>query len=332
MFFFLSYLGTSTLRYSGLITSQISCSESVEVHDAVFVSVGSCISISADVSVLLENSFFFNNADNALYFSLSSSDLNISGISFYYLDILNKVAFNTQTTGKSFLNCSTFAVKKMNPVLKFTNGDYTSQMINITQSADQSDNSWQSTTSGTYMDFRNLNSVSFSLFGMYKCNGGNNYVNYFSSCKSIEFKNMNTYWVACWNNDATHYSFYFLSCQSVSFEDCYFRDCTPYDNGVFLKSESSSCTFTNCYYNVTQGSFIDGSPDGLTQGIDSTPTIPFLATWFCDAEVAYRSKTIPVRTLPTPCPPVPEAKQPRKMKRIITTAASAAPAVLCDSI
>ena len=330
MFLLLTHLVSSTKEYKGVLGSKISYSgsESCLIHDAIFLKIGSCISITSGVSVLLRDSFFYNCGNNAMYFSITDNELNISGVSFLYTSVLNNAAVKAQTTGKYFLNCSTFVVVKMNPVLKFTKGDYTSQMINITQTSEPNDNSWQSTTSGTYMDFRNLNSVSFSLFGMYKCNGGNNYVNYFSSCKSIEFKNMNTYRVACWNSDATHYSFYFSSCKPVTFEDCYFKECTSYDSGTFFLFSSSTYSFTNCYYTIKEGKMLSAA--GLSKGIASTPTIPFLVTWFCNAEVAYHPETPPKRTLPTPCPPVPKAKQPRKIKRIVTTAASAAPAVLCD--
>ena len=72
------------------------------------------------------------------------------------------------------------------------------------------------------------------------------------------------------------------------------------------------------------------STSGLSNGIGSTPIIPFLDGIYCGAEVPYRYLGIK-RTLPTPCPPIPKGKKVRKIKRIVATAAaSAVPVMLCD--
>ena len=89
-----------------------------------------------------------------------------------------------------------------------------------------------------------------------------------------------------------------------------------YSSG-FTNSAFSDCVCSDISYNANDIVSKVGSSGGRT-----TIPITHFKTWYMDADIPYHEATTPARTLPTPCPPVPPQKQPRKIKRVITTASN----------
>lgn len=117
-----------------------------------------------------------------------------------------------------------------------------------------------------------------------------------------------------------------------TFTRCYFIKGGNSNTGWKYSNGFGAAAFTECVcsdisYNANDIAGKIGTSGGRT----SIPIVHY-KTWYMDADIPYQEKTTPARTLPTPCPPLPPQKQPRKLKRIVTTASNSLAPLITDYI
>ena len=245
------------------------------------------------------------------------------------------ISLKTQDTSTFVTNCSAPINSEVLNLYTIENGEVDMDMINITGKYAATDINVHSDDAAIIN--RKNGPTEMSNIAISYIISGTKSVFRFENSGEITINSMNIYNITTWNQDGEA-PFFKLINSILVMSNCYLMQIIIYNNGVLFNIDQSSVTAERTYFHLPQSGSsigelqIGGYYESCTTEIE-TPSINMYKTWFMNADYPYQEGGIktPSRTFPSDCPPLPEQKTPRSIKRIITTA-SALVAALQESI